>query len=166
MPDHRSFQAVVFVVLFFTLSGLAATASAQQPTPSTGLARAGIAKLVKGQVKVGQGAPERPLESGDAVNAQDTVFTGADSAASMVLRDGTVVVLGANSRMELKDFKFNATTYEGNVAVDLLRGTMRMITGLVGKTRHDAVRVQTPTALIGIRGTDFIVEVEDGGVAQ
>ena len=84
----------------------------------------------------------------------------------MVLRDGTVMVLGANSRMELKNFAFDATTYEGNVAVALMRGTMRMITGLVGKTRHDAVQVNTPTALIGIRGTDFIVEVDDDGASR
>ncbi len=128
--------------------------------------RAGIAKLVKGKVSVGSTAAERPLVSGDPINAADTVYTGPESAASMVLRDGTVMVLGANSRMELKNFAFNATTYEGNVAVALLRGTMRMITGLVGKTRHDAVEVRTPTALIGIRGTDFIVEVDDEGAPR
>jgi hypothetical protein len=37
---------------------------------------------------------------------------------------------------------------------------MRMITGLIGKTNPDAVRVETQTATIGIRGTDFIVQTD------
>jgi hypothetical protein len=44
--------------------------------------------------------------------------------------------------------------------VRLGRGSLRMITGLLGKAHPDAVRVETQTATIGIRGTDFIVESE------
>jgi len=62
--------------------------------------------------------------------------------------------------MDLREFSFDATTYEGNLAVNVLRGTMRMVSGLIRKNRPDAVRIETPTALIGVRGTDFIVDVE------
>ena len=44
--------------------------------------------------------------------------------------------------------------------VALLRGSLRMATGLIGKTHPEAVHVETPTAVIGIRGTDFIVETD------
>jgi len=90
------------------------------------------------------------------------VSTGADSSASMVLRDGTTLVLGANSRVNLKDFSFNSTTQEGNLLVSVLRGSMRMLTGLIGKTRPESVNITTPTSTIGILGTDFIVQVPEG----
>ena len=165
MPTIRAFSPASSLILFVSLLFFSASGFAQQAHSETST-RAGIAKLVKGKVSIGSSVAERALASGDPINAADTVYTGPDSAASMVLRDGTVMVLGANSRMELKNFAFDATTYEGNVAVALMRGTMRMITGLVGKTRHDAVQVNTPTALIGIRGTDFIVEVDDDGASR
>ena len=136
-------------------------AQAAEPSPEPGAAvRAGTAKLVKGQVSVSDGSRERRLEAGDALSARDAVITGADGSASFVLRDGTVIVVGPSSRMELREFAFDSTTYQGNMAVGVVRGTMRMVSGLIRKTRSEAVSIETPTALIGIRGTDFIVDVE------
>jgi hypothetical protein len=86
--------------------------------------------------------------------------TGPDSSAAVVLRDDTTLVVGPSSRMDLKEFHFDATTRDGGLLVSLLRGSMRMITGLIGKTNPDAVRVETQTATIGIRGTDFIVQTD------
>ena len=123
-------------------------------------ARAGTAKVVKGQVDVSGRGAERALVAGGALSATDRVTTGPDSSASLVLRDGTLLVVGPNSRMELQEFAFNPTTHDGNMVVGVLRGTVRMVSGLIRKTREDAVRVVTPTALVGIRGTDFIVDVE------
>lgn len=122
--------------------------------------RAGTAKLVTGQVRISDGTQERPLAPGDGISAADRVLTGPDGSASLVLRDGTVMVVGPNSRVDLREFQFDSTTYQGNMVVSVLRGTMRMVSGLIRKTRSDAVSIETPTALIGIRGTDFIVDVE------
>jgi len=88
------------------------------------------------------------------------VLTGTDSAASVVLRDGTMMVVGPSSRLDIKEFHFDATTQDGGLLVSLLRGSMRMITGLIGKKQPDAVRIETQTATIGIRGTDFIVQAD------
>ncbi|WP_157731041.1 FecR domain-containing protein [Variovorax sp. HW608] len=52
------------------------------------------------------------------------------------------------------------TTQDGGMLIALLQGSARMITGLIGKTHPDAVRVETPTAVISIRGTDFIVQAD------
>ncbi|WP_198972626.1 FecR family protein [Xylophilus sp. ASV27] len=139
---------------------MALPAGAAEPAP-----RAGTVKLVKGQVRVQNASGERALQSGDALSTADRVVTGADSSVSVVLRDGTVVVIGPASRLELKAFDFDTTTHEGNLAVALLRGTLRMVTGLIGKTRHDAVKVETPTSTVGILGTDFIVEALDPAAA-
>ena len=120
---------------------------------------AGIVKSVRGSVQLlNTDGSARPARAGDAIAPIDRIVTEADSAASLVLRDGTTMVVGPSSRLDLKQFHFDSTTRDGGLLVSLLRGSLRMVTGLIGKTQPDAIRVETQTATIGIRGTDFIVQ--------
>jgi hypothetical protein len=120
---------------------------------------AGMLKAVRGSVQLlDTDGTARPARAGDAIAPIDRIVTEADSAASLVLRDGTRMVVGPSSRLDLKQFHFDPATRDGGLLVSLLRGSLRMVTGLIGKTQPDAVRVETQTATIGIRGTDFIVQ--------
>jgi len=134
-------------------------ASAQSAVPAE--QQAGTVKSVRGDVQLlGANGTPRVAASGDVLSPIDRILTGPDSAASVVLRDGTTMVVGPSSRLDVKEFHFDATTQDGGLLVSLLRGSMRMITGLIGKSHPDAVRVETQTATIGIRGTDFIVQAD------
>jgi len=95
---------------------------------------------------------------GAAVKSPDRVLTGAGSAAALTLQDGTVLAIGPDSALDLSQFQFNATTQEGSVLVSLLRGSLRMVTGAIARLKPEQVKVTTPTTVIGVRGTDFIVE--------
>lgn len=118
-------------------------------------------KSVEGEVlAVRANGSTLQLQPGDAVNPLEKIQTGPNGAASVRLRDGTVLVLGPRSQLDLKQFRFNTTTHEGNVMLSLLQGSMRMVSGLIAKKSPDAVRIDTPTATIGIRGTDFIVTAD------
>lgn len=123
--------------------------------------RAGIVKVVNGDVRVRDAQGERALKSGDAVFENARFISAKDAAASMVLRDGTTLVLGNNSQFEMQKFAFDATTQKGNMFVNLLQGSMRMLTGLIAKANPELIQVKTKTLSVGIRGTDFIVETED-----
>jgi len=123
--------------------------------------RAATVKLVNGQVLARGPQGERPLNSGDEVAASERVQTGKGASISLVLRDGSTLMLGPDSAVDLKEFRFNSTTNEGNVVLSVVKGTLRMITGLIGKTRPESVRITTPTSTIGVLGTDFIVEVSE-----
>lgn len=137
---------------------VAAAASTPTPAPT----HAGFVKSVRGAVQLRSvDGSLRAARSGDPMAATDQVVTDAASAASIVLRDGTALMVGPSSQFELKTFHFDATTQDGSVLVSLLRGSLRMITGLIGRTHPEAVRVDTQTATIGIRGTDFIVRAGD-----
>jgi hypothetical protein len=127
----------------------------------TGVQRAGIVKVVSGDVRVRDAQGERALKSGDALLESTRLISGKDGSASMVLRDGTTMVLGNNSQFEVQKFAFDATTQNGNIFVNLLEGSMRMLTGLIAKVNPEAIQVKTKTLSVGIRGTDFIVETED-----
>ncbi len=124
-------------------------------------ARAGIVKVVNGDVRIRDAQGERALKSGDAVLENTRLMSAKDSSASMILRDGTTLVLGNNSQFEVQKFAFDATTQKGNMFVNLLQGSMRMLTGLIAKANPEAIQVKTKTLSVGIRGTDFIVETED-----
>jgi len=137
------------------------TPPAVAPTAPVADLQAGFMKSVRGNVQLLSAAgTSRPAAAGDALSSVDRIVTGPDSSAAVVLRDDTTLIVGPSSRMDLKEFHFDATTRDGGLLISLLRGSMRMITGLIGKTNPDAVRVETQTATIGIRGTDFIVQTD------
>lgn len=140
------------------LMALSGTIALAQTAPSTAVA--GIAKIVTGDVRVVDTQGERALKSGDAVFENTRLVTAKQSSASVVLRDGTTLVLSENSQFNVEKFAFDATTQNGSMLVNLLQGSMRMLTGLIAKINPEAIQVKTKTISVGIRGTDFIVETE------
>ena len=138
--------------------------------------QAGIVKVVRGEVQVqrqGAGAPAAVqqtaspqaasspvfLHVGDRLFSGDRVVTADGAAVGITLRDDTLVSLGPKSSFVLEQYNFNESSGEGNVAVRVVKGTLRYVTGLIGKHAPERQQVMTPTATIGIRGTDFIVDV-------
>jgi hypothetical protein len=118
----------------------------------------GTLKTVLGEVTVVRNNVRAPAIVGGPLLASDSIQTGANSMAAVTLKDGTMLSLGPDTVVDLSVFQFNSATQEGRILIDLLRGTMRMTTGLLAKIKPDQVKVVTPTTVIGVRGTDFIVE--------
>ena len=112
-------------------------------------------------VQVGSAQP-RPLRTGDRVNQGDTIVTGAASSAVLKYDDGTVTALAGNSRMTVTRYSFEPQRQGGSVLLSLVRGAMRVITGVIAKNEPQNVTVRAGTATIGIRGTDFTVVVAEG----
>jgi hypothetical protein len=151
--------SIISTTAFMATCG--ASAAWAQAVVSTAMPKAGIIKIIAGDVRARDAQGERSLKSGDAVFANDRLIAGKEGSASAVLRDGTTLVLTNNSQLDIQKFAFNATTHEGGLVVNLLQGSLRMLTGLIGKANPDAIQVKTKTLSVGIRGTDFIVETED-----
>jgi hypothetical protein len=137
-------------------------ASAQDMAGSAAPAqtRAGTFKQVEGEVWVGRGGQRRAIGSGDGVGEADRISSGPAGAATITLKDGTVLTMGPKTTMDLNRFQFDATTQKGNFALDLLQGSVRVVTGLLARINPDLFRISTPTSVVGVRGTDFIVETE------
>lgn len=136
------------------LAALALPAAAQE--------WAGTVKSARGDVTVERAGKAQPLTVGDRVFPRDKLVTGKDSQVGVTLRDDTLISAGANSRLVVAEFAFDPATQNGNVMLSVLRGVTAMVSGLVAKSNPNAMRVTTPTATAGIRGTEFIVEVEGG----
>jgi len=94
----------------------------------------------------------------DKIQSGDIVTTDARSEALIKMADESSVVVRQNTQFQFTDFKFEQRASDISI-FSVLRGTARMISGLIGKNSPSRVSVRAPTATIGIRGTDFEVAV-------
>lgn len=121
--------------------------------------RSGTLKNVQGPVRVVKGDTSRPAAPGGGVAEAERIVSGPQGSAVLLLRDGSQITIGPNSQVDITRFQFDATTQTGGLTVQVLLGTIRMVTGLLGKLQPENVKVQTPSSTVSVRGTDFIVEV-------
>ncbi len=121
-----------------------------------GAASVGRLAYVHGAVVVERGAAREPAERGRLVYRNDIIVTGSGGRAKLVMSDGSRVYVGSRSRIEVSDY---AT--RGN---SLLSGAFNMFWGkarfFVNKlvTRNSRFQVRTSTAVLGVRGTSFLVD--------
>jgi hypothetical protein len=151
-------RANVTCLLAMVMLSYSALAASQTTSPDSD--RIGTFKQVQGEAWVGPPAARKTAVSGEGVKIADRLSTGQTGAATITLKDGTVLTVGPNSTMDLSAFEFNSTNQEGNLVLDLLQGSVRIVTGLLGKANPDKFKVKTPTSVVGVRGTDFIVQTQ------
>ncbi len=102
------------------------------------------------------GQAPRALGKGLVLKEGDRLTTAEGSSAIVKLQDGTRMTLRPNSELIVQTYQFKENTPESNsMVMQLLRGGFRAVTGLISKGSPNAAKVQTATATIGIRGTDF-----------
>jgi len=95
------------------------------------------------------------------VQAADRLSTGADSAVGVLLTDNTMLTAGANAAVTLDRYSFNPTTHGGTLQASVQRGALAVISGKLPKAQPDAVRFQTASVTLGVRGTRFIIEADE-----
>lgn len=101
----------------------------------------------------------RRLVDGGSVYPGETVETGMAARGVLAFRDESRLTLGASTRFRVDNFVFDdKNPSDGRFLVSLLRGSMRALSGLIGKANHRNVGFSTPTATIGIRGTGLDVD--------
>jgi len=108
----------------------------------------------------GPGA-KRPIERGDPVAANNTILTDAAGRAAFRFVDDTRLSVGPNSSVRLDKFVFDGDTSPSSFVIRATKGLLRFSTG---KGDHEAYRIQTPAATIGVRGTQFDVKIEGADV--
>ncbi|ARS27025.1 FecR family protein [Sphingomonas sp. KC8] len=123
------------------------------------LAEIGRVKRVVGQAwieRAGQRvapAPGIPLLKGD------TLVTGRDGRLAITFIDNSRFSAGPGSRIALSDFRFDDTTHKGAFITRVDRGSLAVVSGQIAKEDPKAMQVRTPTSLLGVRGTRFVVMV-------
>lgn len=97
----------------------------------------------------------RALSQGVAIEAGDTVTLGSNSFAVVKMTDGTQMTLRPNTTIKFDDYVYKQVDKPDSLIASLLKGGVRMVTGLIAKGSSSAAKLNTATATVGIRGTDF-----------
>ncbi|HEY1707528.1 MAG TPA: FecR domain-containing protein [Rhizomicrobium sp.] len=120
----------------------------------------GQIKSETGAVSVERKSGNKPLAIGDHVFQSDTVITATNSSVGITFNDNSMMSLGPNSRLALDQFAFNTTTHGGVFNASLQKGTLAVKSGQIVRQTPEAMHVRTPAALLGVRGTEFVVRVD------
>jgi hypothetical protein len=122
-------------------------------------ADAGTIQELSGTVNI-IGADNRTRVAGprESIQPGDTLQTAQRSEVLIKMADDSKIALRQNTRFQITDFKFDQKPTDSSI-LSVLRGTARMISGLIGKNTPTQVAIRASTATIGIRGTDFEVSV-------
>src|SRR5262245_44002391 len=122
---------------------------------------AGRVKTVKGTVYIERGGQREVALVGSGVRQADTLVTGPDGAVGVTLADDTLLSAGPNSVLVIERFVYEANQ-PGSVEAALTKGTLAVVSGRIAKQAPDAMRVKTPSAILGVRGTEFVVRASAG----
>jgi hypothetical protein len=184
MEPMRAHAIAVFLVAGVMLSASVVAPGAARAQDSPGRASAGeletssIGKVVTAtgsvtiehanavvvQANVPAGSGGGPTKIGDPVYRGDVVQTGADGKVGITFTDGTAFNLSSNARMVLNEFVYDPNGTSNSTLISLTKGTFTFIAGKVAKTGD--MKIDTPVATMGIRGTTPHVEISDDGTVR
>lgn len=116
---------------------------------------AGHVLFIAGQVEADNPGQIRQLVKGDPVRVGDTLKSGSGASLQLRMEDGGTIVLRAKSQLIIESFVYNgAEDGSEHMALALLTGGFRAVTGNIGHLHKENYSIRTPNATIGIRGTD------------
>lgn len=121
----------------------------------------GQVKTAKGTVHVEREGKRIPASVGMPIRQADTLVTGADGAVGVTFTDNSLLSTGPNSVLVVDRYNFDSTTHAGRFDASLKKGTLAVVSGKMVKQSPDAMKVRTPAAIMGVRGTEFIVQVDE-----
>ncbi len=149
MKTLRSF-ATFFLLLIWSCAALAA---------ATVVTVKGSAQMTPAQGKVEALAPGQRIETGSSIK------TGANSELSMRFDDGQMIALSASTTYVINEYKFNPhKPEESSFFSSLVKGGLRAVTGIIGETNKSNVKFKAEGTTMGIRGTDFMLFIDNGQV--
>jgi hypothetical protein len=119
----------------------------------------GQIKTAKGTVLIVRDGKEMPVAAGTSVQQADRVLTRGDGAAGITFADNSMLSLGPDSMLDISRFSFNSKSEPDTLEATLHRGTLSAVSGKIVAKSPEAMRIRTPTTILGVRGTEFFVQV-------
>ena len=147
MKARQHWLAAIGLVL------LAVPAFAQQSSP------AGRIKVVSGSAFIVRSGSMIKAEVGLPVLESDSLRTGDDGHLGITLDDDTRLSLGPNSEVRLNSFHYAPAQGSVGLAMSFLKGIAVYVSGQIAKLAPDSVRLETPSAIVGVRGTTLALQV-------
>ena len=121
----------------------------------------GQIKVARGEVSIERSGRVLPASVGTRLEAADIVRTGADGSVGITMSDESLLSAGPGSVLSLDRYALDAATNRGHFDASLRKGSLAVISGRIAKQSPDAMIVRTPTTILGVRGTQFVVSTGD-----
>jgi hypothetical protein len=123
-------------------------------------AAAGRVKSASGAVMLVRQNVATPLAVGEALQEGDVLRTGADGRLGVTLKDETRLALGPGSEVRLDQFMYSPGEGRLGFVLRIARGVVAYVSGRIAKLSPESVRLETPAAILGVRGTRLVLSVE------
>jgi len=117
-------------------------------------------KNVSGHIEIARNHVWLDAEPGMTLFVSDRITSGADGSVGIVFKDGTQLTVGPSTDILVRDYIFEPKLSKFEFFLYLARGAAVYSSGMIGRLAPEVVKVATPTATIGIRGTRFIIEAD------
>lgn len=127
---------------------------AQQPAP------AGHIKIVSGSAVILRNNATVAARPGQPLFASDALRTGGDGSVGVTLVDDTRLSLGPNSEVRLERYVYAPAEGGFGMVLKFVRGVAAYVSGRIAKLAPDSIRLETPAAIVGVRGTTVAVRVD------
>ena len=121
----------------------------------------GLIKVSKGNVQIERNGAKVAAPVGASVQASDVIMTGADGLAGITFTDNSLVSVGPNTVFAIDKYRFDSTTHAGEFEGSLKKGRLAAISGKMVKASPESMKIRTPSAIMGVRGTEFVVQVDE-----
>jgi len=123
----------------------------------------GIVKNVTGTVVIERNDTTIAAAPGTQVQATDRLISAANSSGGIVFTDGTLLSLGPSSEIDIEHYIFEPNEEQYDFSLYIKKGSAVYSSGKIGKLAPEKIKVKTPRATLGVRGTTFIVDVDSWG---
>jgi hypothetical protein len=121
---------------------------------------AALVKSVTGDVQVTRHDHTFRAASGTTLLVSDRVVTASGASAAIVFEDGTLLTLGPGADILVRDYVFEPKNGKFSFSLYLAKGSAIYESGKIGKMSPQSVKVETPKATVGVRGTRFLIEAD------
>ena len=153
-----------FIALFALMGQSSAqTVVASNATPSSAAASVGKVAVSVGEAKrIASSGKTDLLQVGLALSPGDKIVTGQDAVAILVFSDEGRISVRPDSELIIKHYEVDPKGVNTRIELELTKGTIRQISGNGSRSQPEKYRLNTPIAVIGVRGTDFLAKTSQG----
>jgi hypothetical protein len=141
---------IIFMTYLFLVSHVFAN---EQPI--------GHVKSVSGEATITSGANKIKAEIGSPIYQGSVLQTGKKSGMGVTFKDETVMSFGADTVFSVDEYLYSPIQGNLKFSSKLAKGSLNYVSGVIEKLKPDAVTVRTPSGIIGVRGTQFLLKVEE-----
>lgn len=121
----------------------------------------GYVKTLSGEASITTGKNKVAAQLGTPLFQGSQLKTGHKSSLGVTFKDDTVMSFGSDTELTVDEYLYAPSQGKLKLGSSLAKGSMNYVSGVIAKLQPDAVSVKTPTGTIGVRGTQFVVKVED-----